>query len=231
MTKGLLAITIVLFMNSCNSGTTTQTEQQITNVETTGIEVKISNNLSYKIIKEVPNDTLGKDNIDIELSRKATKEELTDIANNLHSSRTKYIKVWIFYYLTGMTPGSGAWATTHFTPNLDIQILGSTSEQENISNLEANNVEGNIIGKWHEEQATSSSYVIYQKGKKYFLKTIFKNGQTMTEELKERKLNQYSVRYDYVENLHGEYLEVNQNDELEFYNKENKKFAVGQKTN
>lgn len=86
-----------------------------------------------------------------------------------------------------------------------------------------------IIGKWHEEQYTSADYVLFKKDSQTFIKTIFKDGQTSDEELKSRKTST-GTRYDYkTGDNNGEYFVVNNSGELEFYNKEKKKFTTATK--
>lgn len=226
--KYILTLSLSLLLTSCGNSSndeTAKTENQTTSKATT-----LPSHLTYKILKEVPNDALSKCNIDIELNHKISEKELTDLANKIRSTRTQYNNLWVFYTLHNMKVGSGAWATTHFTPGIEVKILGATSDQEATSNLSADKIDGKIIAKWHEEQITSASYSFYEKDKKFFIKTTFKNGQTMIEEVKRKKLNQYSERLTAVNNTNGEYFEINQNGELEFFNKDDKKFATGQTT-
>lgn len=221
--KIIFYTTIALFIaTSCNDKDNKQTNQDFAeqrSVKASGIE--------YKIVNETPNEALNKNNIDIELPSKTTREGLTVIANEIRSSRTKYNKLWIFYYLPGMAHGSGAWATTHFEPELSVNILGSTIEQSKQQKQLVDSIEGAIVGKWNEEQATSSSYILLNRSGKLFLKTIFKNGQSMEREMRKRKVNQYLERLDYIESMHGEYFLINKEGQLEFLNKNNKRFATG----
>ena len=41
-----------------------------------------------------------------------------------------YERTFIEYYLPNMVHGCGAWATTHFTPRLEVSILGFTAEEQ-----------------------------------------------------------------------------------------------------
>ena len=55
---------------------------------------------------------------------------LKRIATKLkNSDGQSYDRTFIGYYLPDMKLNSGYWATTHFNPNLEIQILGLTVEQ------------------------------------------------------------------------------------------------------
>jgi Putative peptidoglycan binding domain len=89
-------------------------------------------NYSYKIIKV---NRLGniKCSITVRLSHKVSEDTLRQLAIKLHDKEPKkYDRMFITYYLPGMTIGAGAWATTHFNPNLDVRILGMTKETQSI---------------------------------------------------------------------------------------------------
>jgi hypothetical protein len=125
--------------------------------------------VKYTVIEK---SSLGsiKGSIDIRLEKKVTKEFLHQLTLKLREAESrKYERVFITYYLPGMTPGSGAWATSHFNPNLQVKILGTTLEEEKDLKSEPKSSSGEIIGIWLDE----SPYV----GAKYtFLR---KNGKTI----------------------------------------------------
>ena len=184
---------------------------------------------SYKVLKDESKLTLEKNQLTIEINEKLTEGQVATLAEKLYKSKDKQRRFYIFYLLPGMKDGSGAWATSHFDPDLKIDITGATPKEEASVNAAAEKVEGDIIGKWHEEQYTSADYVIFKKDNKTSIRTIFKNGQTSDEELKSKKTIN-STRYDYKEGgTNGEYFILNSSGELEFYNKENKKFTTATK--
>jgi len=79
----------------------------------------------YKIISEKKHVDarygFNKCNIEIELKDKITYNQLMYLANDLRENRKSYDKLWIFYNIKGKKQ-TVAWATTHFTPNLNIWI-------------------------------------------------------------------------------------------------------------
>lgn len=203
----ITSIVIILIASSCNP---------------------IPPDVKYDIISIVRNDTLKKVNIEVQLNKKVDKYVLKSIANEIKSDSTlvNFNKIWIFYYLPDMKIGSGAWATTHFTPDLEINILGSTAKQDKKTIEKAQGIEGNIIGKWKEEQYTSSVYVIYQKDTQIFIRTIYPNSQISDESLIMNREGNIT-RYDYKEGgYNGEYFKI-ADGILEFYNSENKLFTKG----
>jgi len=120
------------------------------------------------------------------------------------------------------------WATSHFDPELEISINGSTNIEDNKMLAEAKKVSGKIIGIFDEQQKTSFIYTVYETNGKTFIKTSFKDGGSMDNEVTKIDTNN-GIRYNYKEDVsQGEYFVLN-NDILEFYNSENKMFTTANK--
>ena len=83
---------------------------------------------NYEITKDEQQRNI-KRSIEVVLSERATKQELKEIAESLHE--TGFKNTFIGYRISGENQGS-YWATTHFTPTLDVKIIGSTVEQKNL---------------------------------------------------------------------------------------------------
>ncbi|WP_291070592.1 hypothetical protein [Empedobacter sp. UBA5039] len=100
-------------------------------------------------------------------------------------------------------------------------LLISCGETPKIGNYE---IDGKVIGKWSENKYTFSNLIIYKNDKKTFIKTVWKDGQTLDKELKETTIEN-GIRYDYKDSgySYGEYFILNNQNELELYNGENKK--------
>lgn len=219
--KNLILTTVatILLLTSCDSGTIGKYKKE-----------PLPDDFSYNIIEDNSNEGLEKNQLTVEINKKITEGQIATLADKFFSSKTKQRRFYIFYLLPGMKDGAGAWATSNFDPELEIQILGSTSQEDVKANKLADApIDGEVIGKWHEEQYSSSNYVIYKKDNKLFLKIIFKSGQTTDEELNEKKVSN-GTRYDYKGGgFNGEYFIVNSNGGLEFYNSENKNFTTANK--
>ncbi|MDA3933986.1 MAG: hypothetical protein PF630_06625 [Gammaproteobacteria bacterium] len=77
----------------------------------------------YEIINSETNHSYKK-SVDVRILKKHTKDELAGFAHEIKNlDSRKYDRIFIFYYLPGMSIGSGAYATTHYNPNLQIKIL------------------------------------------------------------------------------------------------------------
>lgn len=157
--------------------------------------------------------------IDIRLEKKVTKEFLHKLALKLRKAEPReYDRMFITYYLPGMTPGSGAWATSHFDPNLEVKILGTTIEEEKALMDEPKNSSGEIIGKWFGEFPYGGvKYTFLKRDCKIIMIRKFKDGSSYEKEMIQK--NQ-SGRVRFEEkggNDDGEYYLIERNGNLEIY--------------
>lgn len=184
-----------------------------------------AHDIEYKIIKEVKNEKLRKSNIDIRLTKIIDKKDLGIIANSLRRDRKEYDRVWIFYYLPAINTDAGAWATTHFTPNLEVKILGITEKDE--KKLDATPLPvGEIIGKWRDVRpGVENLMVIFKDAGKLKLKTTYHDGSSVEEEITKR-IENGNIRYDYVVPSHGEYFILEKNKGLGMYGNNGKFLEV-----
>jgi hypothetical protein len=65
-----------------------------------------------------------------------------------------------------MTQGAGAWATSHFNPNLEVKIWGTTIEEEKALMSKPKNLSGNIIGEWLDESSYGAKYTLIKRNGK-----------------------------------------------------------------
>ncbi len=179
---------------------------------------------NYTIIKEYRNENIKKVNIDIRLNQEVNELGLKEIAIELKEERKNFKMLWIFYYLPGHEVGNGAWVTTHFSPDLEVKILGATKEDtKEMDNVE---VTGEIISTWYDNDAMMPNriYLIKENNRLYMKSLYPKNSLTdaseIIKEVIERK-NGDLTRYDY-ENNHGEYYIIEKNGNLGIYDSEGK---------
>lgn len=177
--------------------------------------------VEYSIIKEDRNDNLSKTNIDIRLNKKVDEVTLKIIAEELKGERSEIQNLWIFYYLPDMTVGSGAWATSHYSPELKIQILGST-ESEDEQTSKTDNINGEVLGKWRSEKSLMGATLILYKNEsgKLVMRVNWKTGNPSEEKIAKSTSNGL-VRYD-DGNEHGEYYIIESNGNLGMYGKDGK---------
>jgi hypothetical protein len=195
----------------------------------------VSSNLesSYKILSEkeevIPDFGIYKCNIVVGLEKKLSNDELAEIANNLRKTRTKYDKLWISFYLNDTKLDGVAWAIANFTPDLKVEIIGTTEKEENELKKNAENVDGKIIGKFYENQYLSATCTVYENNGNTFIKMSFSDGSSSVTEMKTKELPNGTRLEDKEGNPHGEYYVLSKKGELEFYNSENKMFTTAKK--
>ncbi len=187
----------------------------------------------YTIINEDLDKLFNKTSVEIRLKEEVSKTDLKNIAQEIKDSRKDFDKIWIFYFLPGQEPGNGAWATTHFKPELNVEILGATKEAS--TEMNSTKVTGELLNSWFDNDAMlpNKKYLVKENGKLY-MKSIYSksklagDGGEMKEEVFEKKLKDGTTRYDY-ENNHGEYYLIEKNGNLGLYD-DTGKFKEVQKT-
>jgi len=141
----------------------------------------------YAIIKSHSVPGIKK-SYDIRLAKKVSKGKIRQIAYELKkSSSGSYKKIFICYYLPGMTVGAGAWASSHFTPNLETLILGLGKDKEQELLAEKNDPSRKTIGRWIADLGGAGIITIFRKDKKLFMERKFKDGSVYKHEFIEKK--------------------------------------------
>ncbi|TCN57420.1 hypothetical protein D0809_12645 [Flavobacterium circumlabens] len=180
----------------------------------------VPKDIQWEITKENPNDNLSKNNIEVHLNKKVDQKVLQEIAMEIREDRTQYDRLWIFYHIPNMTEGM-AWATTHFTPNLEINIIGSTENQD-VKTSKTTDIEGEVLNKWRSEKSLMGATLILFKNsfQKKIMIIKFKDGSKMESEIVESNVNG-KVKYQ-DDNENGEYYILESNGNLGLYVKNGK---------
>ena len=182
-------------------------------------------NFNFQILKDESNLTLEKNQLYVLINQKLTEGQIATLAEQLFSTKEQQRRFYIFYQLS--EKDMYVWATSHFDPELKIEIIGSTSEEDNNVELNSNEeIDGVLIGKWKEEQYTNAAYIIYTKENDVLLKVIYPNGQSLIEPLL-KGASTKGEKYTYKNGgYNNEYFVINMKKELEFYNAENSIFTT-----
>jgi len=157
--------------------------------------------------------------IDISLEKKVSKDFLHKLALKLRKAEPiKYDRMFIFYYLPGMTPGSGAWATSHFSPNLEVRVLGTTIQQEKALRSKSKDSSGKIIGEWLDESPyVGGKYTFLRRKGKIIMMIKFKDGSGSEEEMIQKNQSG-KLRFEEKRgNDFGEYYLIERNGNLGVY--------------
>ena len=173
--------------------------------------------VSYTIIEKSSMGSI-KLSIDIKLEQKVSKDFLQKFALKLRQDEPiKYDRIFILYLLPGMTPGEGAWATSHFNPNLKVEILGTTIEEEKSLMSKPKDSSAEIIGEWLYEGALGAKYTLLKKNGKTIMICKYKDGSGSEKEMIQRKQSG-KLRFEEKEgNDLGEYYLIESNGRLSIY--------------
>ena len=149
-----------------------------------------------------------KRSIDVRLDKKVSVEVLRTMARKLKNmERKKYDRTFIAYYLPNMEVGAGAWATSHFNPELEVRILGLTAEEEEKMDRAAKRTSRDVVGIWMDDRPyVGATITIYRENKKLYLESKYNDGSGSTEEMTETQSTIGTKLVEKGGNPHGEYF-------------------------
>ncbi|QUN05100.1 hypothetical protein KDN34_12870 [Shewanella yunxiaonensis] len=158
-----------------------------------------------------------KRSVDVRLDKKVSAEVLKTIALKLKNSELKkYERTFIAYYLPDMKVGAGAWATTHFDPELEVKILGLTADEEDKMARAAKSSSTDSVGIWMDDRPYAGATItIYRKNKKLYLESKYKDGSSSIEEMAESRTAVGTKLVEKGGNPHGEYFLLDKNGNLQ----------------
>jgi len=174
--------------------------------------------VNYTVIEKSNMGSI-KGSIDIRLGEKVTKDFLQKLALKLRDAEPrKYDRLFITYILPGMKPGSGAWATSHFNPSLEVKILGMTIEEEKALKSEPKDSSSEKIGEWLDESPyVGAKYTLLRQNGKTIMIRKFKDGSDSEKEMIQKKQSG-RLRFDEKGgNDFGEYYLIEKNGNLGSY--------------
>ncbi len=223
-----LLVFVVLWFVPNNNNTQIKSNE-VTNQKETNQDAISPVDVSFKVLEEdADNETFGKKRLTLELNKKVSEKDLVNISKKIRKENEKYKRVFIFYLLEGMELGKGGWAYVHFTPEMEVKISGLTIEGEIAIKKSVEKIE-NRKGAWIE-QSMATAFVLFEKNGLLNIKMVYKDGGVSEDKifLKEKIGNKIKFYVEEEFKQHGEYYVISDNGNLEFYNKEDKKFATAQ---
>ena len=152
----------------------------------------------------------------IRLNQKVSEEVLRSIALELkNADQNEYERIFITYTLPGMEVGAGAWATTHFNPDLKVNILGLTAEEETTLANEPENPSREVVGRWLAQSLLTARFIIYLENGKPYMEQKLKDGSMLNKELV-KKTSSRGQRFEEKEGSRfGEYYLIDRRGNLE----------------
>ena len=143
--------------------------------------------VSYEIISEEVIPKL-KRSVDIRLNKRVSENVLTEIAFTLKASKAEsFEKTFIGYYLPDMQVNAGYWATTYFTPNLEVRIIGLTADDAGKLATQLPEQDRDEIGRWLDESAFNKRVTIFRKDGKLYMEDAYSDGSGGVTEIRERE--------------------------------------------
>lgn len=140
--------------------------------------------VSYTIINEYTIPDI-KRSLDIRLTGRAPETQLRSIALEIkNSDSATYDRTFIVYLLPDMIVEAGAWATTHFNPDLEVEIIGLTIEEA----LQLTDIPDDpsqaTIGTWlNDGPYIGNKTTIYSEADRFFMDEKYLDGSMGTREL------------------------------------------------
>ena len=169
-------------------------------------ETLIPSDVSFSIINSTT--VLGvKRSLDVRLNKRVSEQTLRALARGLKAQDSRaYDRTFIVYYLPGMVVGAGGWATTHFNPQLRVEILGLTADEEQRLAARPEPSSRDIVGRWLDEAPLVGGRItIFVEGKGLYLEQAYKDGSAGKQGLVE-KMTPLGRRFDNVEgSSHGDH--------------------------
>ena len=198
---------IVLILTAAGCGGQEQSVRRVENRSTSSppeqkpevVASKVPPDVIYSIINS---DIMPgvKRSLDVRLNKKVSTTVLRAIALELKSQDPRdYERTLVVYYLPEMDVRGGAWATTHFNPDLKAEILGFTREEEMTFSEELPPSANRIIGRWLDDTPHTGSHItIFEKEHRLFIELKYQDGSIGESELR-KKLSPLGRRFDSVE--------------------------------
>lgn len=173
--------------------------------------------INYKIAKD---EAVGniKRSVDVVLPERIDEQALTKIANEIHEKRA-FERTFICYTIAGEKVPS-AWATTHFNPDLKVEILGTTKQDHEklLTNNKAD-LPQNVIGTWFSHNGYEHKMVAFKNGGKVFIRSTYSDGGSRDEEYRLTTHKGLKKLQDEGGRESGSYLLINAKGELEYWSK------------
>jgi len=160
--------------------------------------------------------------LSIRIKEKINEGQLKELANKIKKSLSqkeqKANKIFIAYLLPNMKLNAGAWATSHFTPFLEIKIIGVSKEID--AKLKNNKVkyDGKVVGQWVQNQDKHVCAFVKKKGTLYFY-NIYSDGSEGKVKLIKKRVDGKIRYYEKGRNT-GEYFSINLSGNLEAYDED-----------
>lgn len=203
-TRTILSIAFLIVAGGCSD-------------PTRGAAAASATGIAYKVIS-VDRIRRIKCSYEIVLEQKISEDDLRALANSIRAQEGReYDRFFIGYYLPGMKPGAGGWATTHFDPTLEVKILGLTIDQE--TELRARLKGKQADGAWIDQGLGTRALLLRHTDAGFFMDWYSPDSPVLTYELSVHE-RYGQARYIIKDNDFGEYYTIAGNGDLAIWDTE-----------
>lgn len=184
----------------------------------------VDNSITYTIISDDRKHNI-KRSVEVQINERISAETLERLAKEIKAKDSSdYDRTFIGWRLKDDPKGSMYWATTHYDPNLKVEIQGPTAEQYEYLLKIKPDVKGKVLGSWLETDYGSLSHrlVIYQSNNKTYYKNYMMDGTNGTGEYYvDRDGDGARYRLDVDE---PEYFVINGDGSLSYWSEDGRNF-------
>jgi hypothetical protein len=175
---------------------------------------------NYRVVEDKKTGNI-KRSVTVVLEDKLEEDERQKIADKIkRSDGQNYERTFIEYYIKQKNDGN-VWATTHYSPDLQVIILGLTrADESNLSKLEPSSSDKKVIGTWLDDWSFIGSKitVYYSKDGKLIFENIYSDGSSTTEMVESNDPRGKKLEAARGNSI-GEYYIINASNQLEFWGK------------
>ena len=154
---------------------------------------------------------------DVRLEERVLESSIRSIAEEIKSREAEECeRTFIVHYLPGMEVDAGGWATSHFTPNLEVRILGMTADQANSA---PRLPDGEVVGRWRRDGPLLGGWLtIIRRDNQLIERWDYADGSNSEDSLDESLLPDGRLRFeDQGGNANGDYYVVETDGRLGLY--------------
>lgn len=206
--------------------------------ETQSMETLVASGMQTEIAK-FPTDTpeplpdyillnkeLGSSNakcvLDIRLHDRILESQIKDLAEYIKSTDgVNCSPLFIFYFLPGEVPGIDfAWAYSHYNPGLEVNINGLDLETKATLEALPTPDDENLVGIWMDTWAFSRKIMISKVSGAYEMTVVYGDGSKETKTLTVKFVDGEERLFEYADNYFGDYMVIDENRNLVFYDNE-----------
>ncbi|MCG7565876.1 hypothetical protein MHM95_06190 [Pseudoalteromonas sp. CnMc7-15] len=173
---------------------------------------------NYRIIEDEVNGNI-KRTVEVELHSRTDAENLELLAERIYGlSNVDVERTFIGYRIAGSHKNQSYWATTHYNPTLEINIIGeSASDHKKIENAPL--VDGEVLGVWIAHWGYEYKVTAYEQEDKTYIRSTFGDGSS-SDEAYDRSQSDRGIKLQSESGEErGEHFIINHKGDLEFWSK------------